>query len=113
MINLNWKKCGDDGHWCSFDKLNIENINTTGVYIVWHAGNPGLVVRIGQGDIKDRIEAHREDEKITQYRQDGKLFVTWAYVALQNLDGVERVRSLMRTEKSIIFDANFLFKCAR
>lgn len=88
-INLTWIKCGNDGHWCSFEDVNLANVTAGGVYIIWHEGNPGRVVRIGQGIIKDRLTTHRDDEEITDYRKKGKLLVTWASVLLGQRDGVE------------------------
>ena len=90
-MQLTWKKCGDDGHWCSLENLNIDSITDTGgVYIIWHEGNPSRVVRIGQGDIKDRLCSHRKDRNVLAYRSDGTLRVTWASVASSQRDGVEK-----------------------
>jgi hypothetical protein len=89
---VTWKKCGDDGHWCSLVDLDLESLgDTAGVYIIWHEGNPGRVVRVGQGDpIKDRLSAHRDHSEILAYRQNGRLRVTWASVSSIWRDGVER-----------------------
>lgn len=89
-LNLTWRACGD--HWCSLDNLDLDSVGAVaGVYIIWHEGNPGQVVRVGQGDpIKDRLSAHRNDTKITRYRKNGKLRVTWASVSSIYRDGVER-----------------------
>ncbi len=89
MLQVSWVKC-QSGDWCSFDKVDLSNVTAKGVYIIWHAGNPGRVVRVGQGDIADRITKHRNDRQITQYAQNGVLYVTWAAVSSQSLDGVER-----------------------
>lgn len=86
-----WHKCGDDSHWCSLENLDLDSIgNVAGVYIIWHEGNPGRVVRVGQGSpIKDRLEAHRNDAEILAYSSRGKLRVTWAAVSSVQRDGVE------------------------
>ena len=89
MPNLTWKKCGDDHHWCSFDNLTLD-METVGVYMIWHEGDPSRVVRLGQGKIAERIKDHRNDAKITAYKKHGTLRVTWASVARHQLDGVER-----------------------
>jgi len=60
-----------------------------GVYIIWYRGQPGRVVRIGQGDIADRLTAHRKDPAILAYKGYG-LLVTWAGVQASQRDGVER-----------------------
>lgn len=91
-INVQWIACGDDKHWCSLQDLDLESVgDTAGVYIIWHEGNPGRVVRIGQGaPIKDRLSAHRKDQQIAGYSKSGKLRVTWASVPSRQRDAVER-----------------------
>lgn len=56
MLNLTWKTCGDDAHWCDFFKLDLsKNLSgAAGVYMIFYHGGestPGKVVRVGQGDI--------------------------------------------------------------
>lgn len=89
MLQVKWMKCGDDGHWCNLKTLNLDNNTTKGVYIIWHEGNPGRVVRIGQGDIADRLKVHRNDDEILGYEEFGTLRVTWAAVSAAQRDGVE------------------------
>jgi hypothetical protein len=84
-------KCGRDGHWCDLELLDLQSVTArTGVYVIWHEGNPSRVVRIGQGDIAVRLGAHRRDPAFLAYRKYGKLRVTWAAVPAHQLDGVER-----------------------
>jgi hypothetical protein len=90
MISVKWRTCGDDGHWCSFDNLNLSGINVFGVYVIWHEGNPGRVVRVGQGDVAERLQCHRGDAEVTAHRKSGTLRVTWAAVPAAQVDGVER-----------------------
>jgi len=89
-MQITWQKCGD--HWCSLENLNLDKMSdTSGVYIIWHEGNPSKVVRVGQGSpIKDRLSAHRNDDEILAYNKKGTLRVTWAAVPLNQRDGVER-----------------------
>lgn len=89
MLNLHWHKY-TNGEWCDLDGLPLSQIKTTGVYIIWHAGNPARVVRIGQGDIAQRLGSHKNDLQITSHALQGKLYVTWASVAAHQLDGIER-----------------------
>ena len=63
---------------------------TTGVYVIWHSGQTPWTVRVGQGDIADRLSAHSRDQEITRYGLIGPLRVTWAAVQAPYLDGVER-----------------------
>lgn len=91
---VKWNKCVGKV-WCDFLSLDLEDPHFNdlgGVYIIWHRGK-GLVksatVRVGQGDIKDRIATHRNDPKILAYKNYG-LYVTWAFVLPTFRDGVER-----------------------
>lgn len=88
MLQVQWVKCGTD--WCPFETVNLTNVTAIGVYIIWHDENPARTVRVGQGDIKARLTAHRADSAITSYRRSGILRVTWAAVPAADRDGVER-----------------------
>jgi hypothetical protein len=91
-MQVTWNKCGD--HWCSLENLDLDSVGDIGgVYVIWHEGNPGRVVRVGQGRIKDRLSAHRNDREILAYRRNGTLRVTWASVSSNQRDGVERYLS--------------------
>ena len=86
-LSVKWIKCKSDT-WCPFERVNIENVTAEGVYIIWHGGNQSAVVRVGQGDIKTRLTAHRSDPEILAYRKSGALMVTWAAVPEAQQDGV-------------------------
>jgi hypothetical protein len=88
MVQVKWVTCNENA-WCSFERVNLTNVNTFGVYLIWYRGHPGRVVRLGQGDIKSRITAHRSDTAVTAYADRGML-VTWATVQKFLADGVER-----------------------
>lgn len=89
MTNLAWTKCHPNS-WCNLLHVDLSNVDVLGVYIIWHGGQRPRVVRVGQGDIAERLRAHRRDQEILQYAQYGGLFVTWAEVSLFEMDGVER-----------------------
>ena len=89
-INLNWIKCTNN-IWCDFLKLDLDNDhfnNINGVYIIF---NSEKVIRVGSGNIKDRISAHRNDEEINKFKN---LKVTWAKVEDVYLYNVEKYLSL-------------------
>ncbi len=93
-INVSWKKCGDDAHWCDFFRLDLsKNLGgDAGVYMIFYLGTDkeqGRVVRVGQGNIADRIAVHRKDPDILTYKEKG-LLVTWATVHGQQQGGVEK-----------------------
>jgi len=87
---LNWIKCGK-GNWCNLLDVNLEHEHFNdlgGIYIIWHGGHNAWTVRVGQGDIKDRLLNHRKDKEILEYKDYG-LWVTWARVDLKYRDGIE------------------------
>ena len=90
-ISLNWGKC-EGNVWCSFLSLNLAHPNfhgLEGVYIIWHGGPNPWTVYVGQGNVKDRLTAHRGDQQILQYSPHG-LFATWAAVDRNSRSGIER-----------------------
>ncbi len=91
-LQLNWIRCGEQQLWCQLEAVDLTHShfdNLGGVYIIWHGGTSPATVRVGQGMIRDRLTAHRNDVAITKYRDQG-LFVTWAKVPVDQRDGVER-----------------------
>ena len=96
-MQLAWVLC-EDGDWCSFERLDLTHMavkDVDGVYVIWHDGSHSEYalhcVRVGQGNISDRIGDHRRDIEITTYDSRGKLFVTWAAISdLETRLGVER-----------------------
>ena len=104
MLNLHWIKA-QNGNWLPLEDVNLDDVNTAGVYVIWHTGNPGRVVYVGQGDVKARLTSHRTNNKaILNYRQQGALRVTWAAVPASQRDGVERY--LADTWKPLVGDAH-------
>jgi hypothetical protein len=106
MITVVWNK-RDDGGWCRFHHLILDTCQTTsGVYMIWHAGQPGRVVYVGQAGVRvrDRITEHRLRDDICAYRSHGELYVTWAAVPPHLLDRVERY--LADTWKPLVGDAH-------
>ncbi|WP_072389510.1 hypothetical protein [Hyphomicrobium sp. CS1BSMeth3] len=86
---VHWVK-STAGKWLSLQFVDLSEVETVGVYIIWHGGQQPRVVRIGQGDIADRLAKHGADDDVLAYAAAGKLFVTWAAVPARLLDGVER-----------------------
>lgn len=87
---LDWKKCSGS-QWCSLLKLDLNHAHfqgLEGIYIIWHGAPHPAVVRIGQGNIRERLLEHRSDPKILQY-QNHSLFVTWVFVERTSRDGIE------------------------
>ena len=89
MLQLQWIKSKADT-WLEFESFNLPTATGVGVYMIWHAGQPGRVVYVGQGDVKSRLGAHRSNKAIVAYAKNGTLHVTWASVSAAQRDGVER-----------------------
>ena len=87
---LQWIKCQGD----VWGKLNTVNLghkhfdSMSGIYIIWHGGSTPATVRVGQGNIRERLAQHRKDSEVQKYEPEG-LYVTWASVSNQFCDGVE------------------------
>lgn len=85
-MKLDWIKCQNE-EWCDFSNVNLahEHFNDlNGVYIIW---SNETFVRLGSGEIKDRIADHRDNNEITEYPS---LKVTWAKVNSNQMEGVEK-----------------------
>jgi hypothetical protein len=90
-IELNWIKC-EGNEWCDLLLVNLDHPhfnNLEGVYIIWHGGSNPTTLRVGQGVIRDRLSAHRNEDEILDYREH-RLYVTWAKVSTSQRDGVEK-----------------------
>jgi len=61
-----------------------------GVDVIWRPTDRGCVC-VGQGNIRERLTAHRVDREITDCTPyTGELLVTWADVDWRYHDGVEQ-----------------------
>ena len=82
MTDLKWVKSLDN-NWLDLGRLDLEAMSRNpsrpfGVYIIWHGGQGPRIVRIGKGDIAQRLLAHRQNPLITRFEKQGPLMVTWA-----------------------------------
>lgn len=84
-MQIQWVKCQTEA-WCTLSRVNLSTVRAEGVYVIWKPGSKA--VRVGQGDIADRLSTHRADPLIMRHGQD--LLVTWAAVDQAYRDGVER-----------------------
>jgi hypothetical protein len=90
QLRLSWGRCTNET-WCLLNRVNLSHqaFDANGVYMIWHGGDPSLVVYVGQGaPIRNRLSAHRDDPSIQAYAPSG-LYVTWASVPALQRDGVE------------------------
>src|ERR1035441_2082954 len=90
MQQLKWIKCQGEV-WCPFHTVNLnhEHFNGfEGVYIIWHGGSAAHTVIVGQGNIRERLTAHRSDARIQNYAPLG-IFATWASVPAETRAGIQ------------------------
>lgn len=90
-MHVDWIKCRG-GSWCRLNTLNLNSghfDNLEGVYLIWYGGTNPRAVYVGQGNIRERLSAHRQNEIIQEYKNFGTLLVTWAEVPADLCDGVE------------------------
>ena len=89
-MTVDWVK-KQDRTWYKLDELTLNGSyfdGLTGVYDICHGGNTPQTVKVGQGDIGDRLQAHRLDQAVQYYAPLG-LYVTWASIQANSIDGVE------------------------
>jgi hypothetical protein len=90
MMRVEWVKCQGD-EWCPLNTVDLNDPyfdNLEGIYVIWYGSEDGAWVRVGQGNIRERLLAHRYNPEIQRYADRG-LRVTWAALAPQYHDGVE------------------------
>jgi hypothetical protein len=64
-MKVNWIKLTNH-QWANFKTQSLEQIcDMKGVYIIWTMDDG--VIRVGSGNIKQRIEEHRKNKDIYQY----------------------------------------------
>ena len=87
QLTVKWIKYRKQG-WVKLNTLNLEKVKANGVFIIWKPKSKNNVIRIGQGNIANKLQALRNDPKITRFGSD--LLVSWASIQLKYRDGVER-----------------------
>ena len=71
--------------WFS-QELDDEHFNNIkGIYIIWYSLPSPVTIYVGQGQIKNRIKAHRADPDIQKYAANHNLFISWAEVTCKDL----------------------------
>ncbi len=92
IMNVTWLKTNNGG-WHNLTSVDLAHSHFNdlkGIYIIWQRYvSTANVVKVGQGVIRDRLQLHRNDEKIQAYNAEG-LSVTWAQVNTLQCDSVER-----------------------
>jgi len=83
---VHWVKNTQNNEWFDFLRLNLDSpyfTNRRGIYVIWYTSpiaSTSKVIRLGQGDLVNRLREHRSDPSILSYSQYGQMKVTWAVV---------------------------------
>ena len=94
-LQLNWYYKDGNNQYYELHRVNLDNpflLGLKGVYIIWQAfGIAPQAIYVGQGNIKERLNAHRSDPRFDPYFSSEKpLLVTWAEVPPRYREGVEK-----------------------
>jgi hypothetical protein len=89
MVQLHWARARG-GAWCDLQRVDLETVDATGVFVIWHGGRRPRTLRLGYGRIAERVGALKRDPALLRYRTAGPLYVTWAAVPPHLMDGVGR-----------------------
>ncbi len=102
-LPLMWIKCwtcsGD--RWFDLLRFDLDDPlldNMGGVYVIRQGGPNPSTIRVGQGEIRTRLAAEREDPQILSREQYG-LYVTWASVEVSLREGAAKCLSRLLQPK--------------
>jgi hypothetical protein len=88
-VILSWCK-SPEGHWFPLATMDLRIAQTTGVYVIWEGGARPRTVRVGVGRIiADCLYLERYDPRVLEHSRRTTLYVTWAAVSPERLEGVE------------------------
>jgi len=79
MERVIWSKC-DANNWCPFMGMNLKHKSfegLEGIYVIWYEN---VVVAVGQGAIRERLQAHLHDKEFQAFRSK-YLLVTWCTIS--------------------------------
>ncbi|MDO8240812.1 MAG: hypothetical protein Q7T51_02455 [Candidatus Moranbacteria bacterium] len=81
MKQVRWIKNTQNNEWFDFLRLNLESPyfnGKVGIYAIWYATpSSAKVIKVGSGNIAERLKDHRANQEITKYSSLGSLKVSW------------------------------------
>ena len=90
MPYLNWIK-EPDLNFLPFAIADRSSAPPIGVYVLFVVGSLDCqTVKVGFGDVATEIAADRINQEILDFRQRGKLQVTWAQTTREQMTGIAR-----------------------
>lgn len=96
MHQITWYYTDANNHYYLLDRVDLSNPffdNLIGVYFIYYSVGPNTIktVYVGQGNIKERFQAHREDKSIQAYSIYNNLCVAWSPIAVRDTRiGIEK-----------------------
>ena len=91
-LELKWEVDISGKKYFNFYDNEVSKIDDeiNGIYIIWlPEHNPRSVIKVGQGNIKNRLQNHLRDDAIAKYKLNSKMVFSWAKVNLNQCGGVE------------------------
>ena len=93
MTQVEWFVKDPNDYYYNLNALDLTHQHFDhlfGVYIIGYFGpSSRVIVYVGRGRIKDRFQAHRNDDRIQYYASDNILWATWAKISKRYRAGVE------------------------
>lgn len=98
MKQVKWVKNSQNNEWFDFLRLNLDAAyfnNKVGVYVIWYTSpSSAKVIRVGSGNISERLKDHRMNQEIVKYSSLGSLKVSWVVadsnpLLISEIQGVE------------------------
>lgn len=90
MLTYQWSKLSN-GVYAPLKQLDLTRVaGLLGIYTIFHTEAVPHAVRVGQGLIGQRLDAHRSDPEILAYEAFGTLIATWIIPPAAYLNGIER-----------------------
>ena len=90
MPYLNWAK-EPDPNLLPFETADLSSTPPIGVYVLFVVGSLDCqTVKVGFGDVATKIVADRMNPEVLDFRQTGKLQVTWAQTTREQMAGLAR-----------------------
>ncbi len=98
MKQVKWVKNTQNNEWFDFLRLNLSAPyfdNKVGAYVIWYISpSSAKAIRVGSGNISERLKEHRDNQEITKYSSLGQLKVSWivadnTQLRQDELEGVE------------------------
>lgn len=90
MPYVDWAK-GEDLNFLPFETADVTRAPASGVYAILLISATGTqTIKVGFGEIGKLVLVDREDKEILDFRQSGKLQVTWGATSPEMMLGIAR-----------------------